>query len=677
MSPRGAALLAAAIAAAVTAAAVRPALRLEPESETWRRNVRGVTAKGLLADRGGLLLPGLPRSAPAELRVELEPASRGAQSLGLRVDGGPAVSLRAEAGTTLSLALPPSAAAGGLRLDFAAEGGPLRLRSIEVLPGARTLALPLLAALAAALLVAWRARAGRIRGALGVALVAGALIALAGWFPLGAWLWPQSLAALAPALAAAAIGLVLAWTGGRRAALADAGLVAAFVFGAAVRLLFLHSTGSWDTEYWKTWMHVSLERGLTGAYGPAEAMPPGHVWPQLRGREELWKPMRGGREFVIDYPPLSLAAWVLSYHAVEWAAPGLSAFERDNVAVKLPALFGDVLSLIVLVWAWAADRRRGLILAALYWALPVSWLSSATLGYFDGILPPLLVVALVLAGRGRAGWAGAWLALAALVKPTALIAAPAAAAALWLHAGHGAPDERTRAVARALGRAALGAAAVTLAVFLPYAWAGTLTTSLVHCARLFFQERLSGGYPNPWWLLGHALTAGASGTWAGPVAFAPVALLPFPARPVGTLLFALGTLHVLRRQRPGARAACLAGALLFLLYGMVGVGVHENHPHPLFLMLLGAGLPTRRLRFIATGAAVVYVGDMLALSALGRYHGLRYLWLLPWARAADGLRMAAGIDLTLPLALLHVAVFAVACARVAADMRAVATEESA
>jgi hypothetical protein len=198
----------------------------------------------------------------------------------------------------------------------------------------------------------------------------------------------------------------------------------------------------------------------------------------------------------------------------------------------------------------------------------------------------------------------------------------------------------------------------------------------VHCAQLFFQERLSGGYPNPWWLLGHALTAGASGTWLGPVAFAPLALLSFPARPVGTLLFALGALHVLRRQLAGPRAACLAGALLFLLYGMVGVGVHENHPHPLFLMLLAAGLPTRRLRRLALGAALVYVGDMLALSALGRYHGARYLWLLPWAQAAEGWRMAAGVDLTLPLTLLHAAVFGVAFAGVGRDMRALAAEEA-
>lgn len=670
-----AALLAAAVTVALTALALQPSLHLTPESATWRRSLHGVTPKGLLAGRGGLLLPGLSRAAAGELRVTWAPASKDTLGMAIHVDGGLTARLGArESSARIPL---PAAPADGLRLDFEAEGGALRLIGLEVAPGARPPLGPLCAGCVAAAFVLWRARSAPLRAVLGVAFATGALIAIAAWFPLGAWLWPQGLAALVPALAVGALGLVMAWQAGRRRALVDATLVAAFVFGATARLLFLHSTGSWDTEFWKAWMHTSLERGWTGAYGPAEALPPGHALAQLRGREELWKPVRGGRAFVIDYPPLSLALWTAGHHVVEWAAPTLPAFERDNVAVKLPALCGDLLSLAVLVWAWAPDRRRGLILAALYWALPVSWLSSATLGYFDGVLPPLMVIALVLAGRGRAAWSGAWLALAALVKPTALIAAPAIAVALALHAARNGPARSRRAVVTACSRATLAGLALAVVVLLPYAHAGTLVTAAVHVARLFFQERLSGGYPNVWWLLGHALTADAHGTWLGPVAFAPIALLPFPARPVGTLLFAAGALLVMRRQLVGPRAACLAGASLFLLYGMVGVGVHENHPHPLFLMLLASGVPTRRLRWIGAGAALVYVGDMLALSALGRFHGTRYVWLLPWAQAADGLRMAAGLDLTLPLTLVHVAVLAVALARLGRDMQSVAVEEAA
>ncbi len=696
---------AALLAGLATFAAQHPSLRFEPGSRAWRHVVRGPTAKGLLVGEGGLLLPGLSRASIGEACVQAQPATRGAgrrtraaaagftpaaeqagsagdppgsltkQSgaagftpaeerggsggddavppgsiMSLRVDSGPPVELRVDAPGWHCLALPASALPG-LRLDFAARDAAVKLTQIDVRPGATPLTLPFVAALLCAGLVLARPVASASLGLAGGALVAGAA-----WFPLGAWLGPQAWPALAPALALGLVGVGRAWHVARWRALADVALVAAFVFGAAVRLFFLHSSGSWDTEYWKAWMQRSVEAGVTQAYGPADALPAGHALRQLRGDEPLWQIERGGRAFVIDYPPLSMALWAASWHVVSWATPDLPLRERENVAVKLPALAGDVLSLVALAWACAPARRRALVLGALYWAAPVSWLSSATLGYFDGSLPPLLLIALVLAARGRAVGAGAWLAVAALIKPTALIAAPACALALWRS---GITPEHAR---RALAGATLGGLAVSAAVSLPFALSGTLPTMVVHCARLFFQERLSGGYPNPWWLLGHVLTAGTSGTWLGPVAFAPLTLVPLPVRPIGTLLFGLGAVLLARRQGAGEREACRTGALLFLLYGLVGLGVHENHPHPLFLLLLCAGLCGTRARLVALGAALVYVGDMLALSGLGRFHGSRYLWLLPWAERAQALRMAAGIDLTLVLTFVHVAVFALAWA---------------
>src|SRR5262249_44406759 len=95
-----------------------------------------------------------------------------------------------------------------------------------------------------------------------------------------------------------------------------------------------------------------------------------------------------------------------------------------------PPVAGDLLAVGILLWAFREQRERGAVLAALYWALPVSWLSSAALGYFDGASAPLALVALVAAGRGRASLSGLLLALAALVKSTALLVAPAVLVAL-------------------------------------------------------------------------------------------------------------------------------------------------------------------------------------------------------------------------------------------------------
>jgi hypothetical protein len=294
-------------------------------------------------------------------------------------------------------------------------------------------------------------------------------------------------------------------------------------------------------------------------------------------------------------------------------------------------------------------RRRPLTAswcAALYWALPVSWLSSAVLGFLDGSFAPLLLIAVAAAGERRGVLAGGALALACLIKPTSVIVAPAMVLAL--------------APARAqLVRAfAAGAALVALAL-VPFALAGTLATTLLHVYRILFQERLAGGYPNPWWLLGHALTLGPGGGNA-PIQYARIELLPVPARPIGTLLFALAAAFVVWKQRGrlGPGPALLSGALLFFSYGMLGVGVHENHPHPLFLLLLGTGLPSLRLRAQWLVASVVYVLNMLALSGLGRFHGLRYAALEGSAAAVTQLRLLPGFDLTLLLALVNVALFA-------------------
>ena len=293
-----------------------------------------------------------------------------------------------------------------------------------------------------------------------------------------------------------------------------------------------------------------------------------------------------GRDFVVDYPPLAMALWRWSWRAVTALAPDLDHGEAENAAVKLPAVLGDVAGVALLLALFRATPRRALGLAALYWALPVSWLSSGVLGFLDGALAVLVVAACVAAGRGRAAAAGIALALAALIKPTALIVAPAVWCAL--------------AARRASPARAIAAGAVVVAASLvPFALAGTLQTAIVHVYRILFQGTLSGGFPNPWWLLGHVVTVVRDGAPAlGPVRFARLDRSAFPARPIGTLLFAAAAVLVWRAQRgrEGATPAVTAGALLVLAYGVCAVGVHENHPHPLFLLLCATGLATARLR---------------------------------------------------------------------------------
>jgi hypothetical protein len=200
------------------------------------------------------------------------------------------------------------------------------------------------------------------------------------------------------------------------------------------------------------------------------------------------------------------------------------------------------------------------------------------------------------------------------------------------------------------------------AVLVPFAMDGTLITAVVHCARILVQRRLSGGYGNTWWIL--SWLHGVFGEDRSPVETIPFVEThvfgPVPVNAIGTLLFLLVTWRVCRLQarHPGVGPAALAGAALVVAYGQVAIGVHENHPHALVLAFLATGLATPRLRRIAALFLAGYVLNMLALSGLGRYTGLRHAAIEPVIGWAAAFRTSLLFDVTLLLAIVNVATFA-------------------
>jgi hypothetical protein len=431
--------------------------------------------------------------------------------------------------------------------------------------------------------------------------------------------------------------------------LASAALVAAAVFGAWVRAYVLPSAGGWDTDYWMACARRVALHGVTRAYGDPGSIPPGHFLAAARGQEPLWEVEGFGRTFVVDQPPGIMLLWQGAWWASRWlGGGGLVSYEAEAIAAKLPAILGDLLAVGVLLWAFRGEGRRGAVLAALYWALPISWLSSALLGFFDGSFVGLAVAALVMAGRGRAAAAGALVALAALVKATALLVAPAVAAALLAR----------RAPVR---RAVAAGVAVVAAALVPFALAGTLPAAVAHCYRIIFQKRLSGGFANPWWLLTEAIAVREGRPAGGPVPFVHIQTVPLPVNAIGAAAFLLIAAWVVRGlwRRPSDRAAALAGGVLVLAYGMVAVGVHENHAHPFVLAMLASGLYTRRHQMLAAVFFTTYVLNMIALSGLGRFYGLRYMLLEPLLPAVQAFRTAPGFDVTLALAVVNIAAFVV------------------
>jgi hypothetical protein len=649
-------VLAGALAAIGTVAATFAPVRVQPGTAGWRRLVRGAEPDGSIPRGAVLILPGLAREAQAQ--VDIQTSADGPVHVGTSVGGAPLawVRLSAAAGR-IGVWIPPGPTGARVELRTAADSSIPRIRSVTVVPARRWRGTAAVAFLLVAGLTVVVLRGPAAGSALAVGLFAAGLIVLALCPPLLLLTLPASGAALAVAFPVALVAssavvalradVEVLWQYARAAA-----LVAAFVFGAAVRGAFLASAGSWDTEYWKAWMVRAADHGVTRVYGDAGAVPPGHLLAQMTGEEELWQVEFAGRPFVVDYPPLAMFLWRWSWWAVSRGAAGLDLPEARNVAVKIPAVLGDLAAVAVLLWALGA---RGLWAAALYWAAPVSWLPSAALGYLDGAYAPLAAAALVAAGRGRSGWAGAWLAAACLVKPTGVVLAPAVAVAL---------------LPFGLGRAFLAGLGVVCATLAPFALAGTLGAAVVHVYRILFQGTLSGGFPNPWWLLGHAVTVSRGAPLASLVSFVRLGAVPFPARTVGVVLFAIVAAYVLWQKR-GARGpgpAALAGAALVFAYAMLAVGVHENHPHPMFLLLLCTRLPTARLRAVTLGASLVYVLNMAMLSGLGRFYGPRYAALEPAARALATWRMALGFDFTLLLAVIATALFALLLVGLRADM---------
>ncbi|HSF19130.1 MAG TPA: hypothetical protein VLK65_26625 [Vicinamibacteria bacterium] len=600
-------------------------------------------------------LPGVNRIRPGRLLLQW---SDGNASSSVSIDQGPNYLVRSSREGAIALALPPSRSPG-VRLDivsFAREPGarPARLVSIavenprEMLSFARALGSLLAGALVLVLL-------GRVGPgfAVSMGLFAAALSSLVAMSAL-VYLAVPAVSGVAR-LAIPSVLVAAGWAGAgkdRRRFVWGATLLSAMVFGVWVRLFFLPSPGSWDTEYWKAWTARANAHGVTRVYGDPDTVPPGQFWHQLRHPKEAWTVSYRGREFGVDYPPLAMVLWRASSRFVSKILPNMDAGAQENVAAKLPAVLGDVAAAGLLLWTFRRKLDRGLVLSACYWALPLSWLSSAVLGFQDGAYAPLAAAGLLAAGSGLATASGGLLALAFWVKPLALIVFPVAAIGLL------ARDDSSSLIAKLerLIPALVAGLAITGAILVPFALAGTLEELLVHMYHAFRPGNLSSGFANPWWIAGHLMTvAKGDAAITGRVDFVRLETVPFPAAQLGTVLVGTSTLWILWRRRKGLGLEALAStaAAVFFAFAMLSTGVYENHPHLVYLLLLFGGLLTSRVRFLAGTAALAYILNLLVFSGLGRFYGNRYALVEPLVGALSGLRMAPGFDLTLALVLVH------------------------
>ncbi len=431
--------------------------------------------------------------------------------------------------------------------------------------------------------------------------------------------------------------------------------LAVFVAGLCLRLYFVSSHGSWDTEYWKAWASETANAGVTQAYGGPDSVPPGDFFPQLLAQKPRHQVSFRGRDFPIDYPPLGLAAWGTSWRFFTSKPRPYRGAEAENLAVKFPAVLGDLLSVLLLLWVFRGNPELALSLAALYWIFPITWVSSAVLGFFDGFMPPFLLVSLLLVGASPF-LAGATFAVTCLIKPTVAVVLPV----IYLGASR-----------KAWTRITIGGALVTALVFLPYLLAGTLEIAFIQLARLFSQDRLSGGYANPWWLVGHIVSVmREKAEWADPIDYVRRDSIDLPLGLIGFVAAGLAAVWILyqARRMTTSRSMLYVSALLLFVWGVLTIGVHDNHNHPLFLLLVATGLGTWFLKGFTLAAATSTLLGSLCLHGFGRYYGVQWRPISPFADWVARLRMAPGFDLTLALSLANCILLAVALWRLKATL---------
>jgi hypothetical protein len=373
---------------------------------------------------------------------------------------------------------------------------------------------------------------------------------------------------------------------------------AGLALGAAVRLAALTWPGTSDVPLFKAWAHAADTLGVTGVYGADVE------W------QRSWKK--------VNYPPLAVGLFAAVGRAYRALDPAVSDSATYTAFLKAPLLLADA-ALTALIYA-ALRRRRGsgvaTVAALAYWLNPAVVIDGAVLGYQDPILALPAVAALLAAAGGRPALCGLCAVVAALLKPQAVLLAPALLVALL---------NDPRGAARAVSRAAAGALATAGLVLAPFAAAGALGRMVAAVGQLATHDMYSADAANLWWLVTWVKRAASQSgelglqAWTAPVRILRISMaeaqgLPNP-RWIGTALVLLATGWAAWRARKASELGLLAalGAFVVHAYFTLGVGVHENH---LFLavplLALAAALrPALRGVLVALTAVTALNLDLL------------------------------------------------------------------
>jgi len=422
--------------------------------------------------------------------------------------------------------------------------------------------------------------------------------------------------------------------------------------GLLLRVVALPAWGTLDVEIQKAWAGRAATGGLADMYGPpdsdllqrAREQGRGPLSVLLQPQPRAWFDWRGHAYFV-DYPPASLLVLWAAGRLYLQLAPELDRELLFNAAVNLAPLLGSVLITALL---WRSSPTHGRMRALCFWLNPALLLAAPLLGYQDTVFGSLALLAVLCLQQGRLAPAAAVVVAAGLLKPQGALLLPALAVVL-LREGRW----------RDWLRAALLGTLVAGVVLAPWWSSGYLLSALDGARRPLHQLTLAPLGLNIWWIAGWLMR------WdrQGPFPLAEIVQIPrfaawsgFDPRLPARLLLLAATLAVAawlwRRLPRGRWALPLAVILQVHAYALLGTSVHENHTFLAVILaplLLGEAWPQAR-RFHLLTSAFLFTNLFLMVGGLGR--GLMR------ARVLLDLRQLTVVDLSVIVALLHVALVA-------------------
>ena len=172
-----------------------------------------------------------------------------------------------------------------------------------------------------------------------------------------------------------------------------------------------------------------------------------------------------------DYPPgYMFVLWAIGWlGSVVGPALGVSATSITVALLKLPPIAADVgiAALLYRAGSRSFGGRSGVVAAALYLFVPISWYDSALWGQVDGVAALFMLAAVLAAAEGRPRIAILAAVAAALVKPQGLAVFVVVLPVLLRRAVIAPPGSRWRGALGLAGTLALGLVAAT-APLLPF-----------------------------------------------------------------------------------------------------------------------------------------------------------------------------------------------------------------